>query len=81
MVSDDDISYYESEDEFEDYGQPTSESRNPRVRQKKRLGPPITIDDKIERLDSIHRYVLEEFMVLAADECRKVGSPSTLACP
>lgn len=77
VASDNDGSYYESEDEFEDPCQPTSGSRTPPMRQKKRLGPPITIDDKIQRLDRIHRYAVEDFMVHATNECRKVGSPFT----
>lgn len=45
-----------------------------RATRKRQLGPPITTDEKIERLSPLHQMVLVEFMHDAMDLSRKVSS-------
>ena len=60
---------YASEDAVES----TRSLRKLRTRQRRQLGPPITIDEKIEGLNPTHRYVVDDFMVHATDECKKAS--------
>ena len=70
-MSDDASSCYRSGDDSEDAFEPTSELLSLRE-QKRRLGPPITIDEKLKSLDSTHRMVVDDFMVHAATENERV---------
>ena len=44
-------------------------------RPKKQLGPPITTDEKIEKLNPIHRMVVEDFLITAKQQSQKVNFP------
>ncbi len=58
----------DSEEEFE------PERVKGKLRSAKRtLGPPITTDEKIERLNNIHQMVVEGFLNTAKDEGRRVS--------
>ena len=72
-MSDDEISVPKPEDESDDAWAPTRELPAPYRQKKKRLGPPITTDEKIESLNPTHRYVVDDFMVQATNECRQVS--------
>ena len=69
LISDNENSLYEPENDSNDGYQPMSE-----LQQKRRLGPPITTDKRSEGLDPTHRYVVEDFMVQAARESEHVRS-------
>ena len=70
-MSDDDSSSYHPEADSGDAFEPTSELLSI-CAQKRRLGPPITIDKKLKCLDSTHRMVVDDFMVQAATENERV---------
>ena len=69
----DDGSYMETENESEDGFSPIKEKGQSRSAVKRPLGPPITIDEKLERLHSIHRMVVENFLLNAKDLSQKVS--------
>ena len=73
LMSDEEISLPKPEDEFDNAWPLTRGLRAPYGQKKKRLGPPITADEKIEGLNSIHRLVIDDFMVRATNECRRVS--------
>lgn len=58
----------DSEDAFED----VREAGKPRKSKKRDLGPPITIDKKLERLNPTHRMVVEDFIIQAKQESAHV---------
>lgn len=70
-----DGSFNETEDESEDGFGPIREKGQSRVVTKRPLGPPITIDEKLERLPFIHRMVVDDFLRSAKDLSQKVSSP------
>lgn len=70
-MSDDASSCYHPGEDSEDAFEPTSELQSIRE-QKRKLGPPITIDEKLKSLDSTHRMVVDDFMVQAATENERV---------
>ena len=72
-MSDDEISVHKSEDESYDACPPRPELQIPYGQKKRGLGPPITADEKIEGLNPTHRYVVDDFMVQATNECRQVS--------
>lgn len=59
----------DSEEEFE----PERVKGKTRSVSKRPLGPPITTDEKIERLNDIHQAVVEGFLNTAKDEGRRVS--------
>ena len=73
LLSDDEISIHNSDDESDDPRPQTRGLRAPYGQRKKRLGPPITTDEKIEGLNTTHRLVVDDFMVHATKECRQVS--------
>lgn len=73
VVSDNDDAGLEETDSGEDAFEPIREAGVSRKREGTRLGPPITADHKLERLNPTHRMVVDEFMVHAKRECEKVG--------
>ena len=78
VISDDDAHLpEESEDDDDDAFEPIREVGGIRSARKRKLGPPITIDHKLERLNPTHCMVVDEFMVHAKRECEKV---CPLAC-
>ncbi len=62
----------ETEEEDEDAFEPVREAGVIHSVRKRQLGPPITVDHKLERLNPTHRMVVDEFMVHAKRECEKV---------
>lgn len=49
------------------------EAGKPRRERRRILGPPITDDQKLKDLDSVHVMVVEDFMNYAKAECQDVG--------
>ena len=45
----------------------------PSKERKRKLGPPITGDGKLNGLNHIHLMVVEDFMAYAKEECQKVS--------
>lgn len=75
VASDDDAeSLYNSESESDDGFEQVRDTRNPRRLRKRALGPPITTDDKLERLNPTHRDIVDGFVKAAKDLSEKVGS-------
>lgn len=72
---DEDGSFNATEDESEDGFGPIREKGQSRSVAKKPLGPPITIDEKLERLHIIHRMVVDDFLQNAKELSQKVSSP------
>jgi len=62
-----------TEDEFEESFEPVRVKGKPRSVTKRPLGPPITIDEKIERLNRIHQIVVEDFLNTAKQQSQKVS--------
>lgn len=59
------------EDSDEDFG-PVREVGRPQRSRKRDIGPPITIDEKLDSLNPIHRDVVENFLVEAKKISDKV---------
>lgn len=57
----------DSEDES-DYFESIREAGKPEKSKSRKLGPPITIDEKLEGIDPAHRFVIDDFMVRAKKE-------------
>ena len=72
VVDDDDGSFIETEDESDDGFGPIRVKGQNWGGSKKPLGPPITIDEKLERLNDIHRMVVEDFLENAKELSQKV---------
>ena len=72
VVDDDDGSFIETEDESEDGFGPIRVKGQSWSISKKPLGPPITIDEKLERLNEIHRMVVENFLENAKELSQQV---------
>lgn len=66
-------SLYDSENGSDDGFEQVRDSRNPRKSRKRALGPPITTDDKLERLNPTHRDIVDAFVKAAKDLSEKVG--------
>ncbi len=69
VPDDEEVSPAESDDGFE----PLREVGKSRPVSKKHPGPPITVDEKMEGLNSIHRAVVEDFLIQAKEESKKVS--------
>ena len=67
--------FNETEDGSEDGFGPIREKGQSRNVPKRPLGPPITIDDKLERLNPIHAMVVEDFLQNAKELSQKVNFP------
>lgn len=61
------------EDSDEDFA-PVREAGRPQRLRKRDIGPPITIDEKLDSLNPIHRDVVENFLVEAKKVSDKVGA-------
>ena len=68
VVKDDDLD--ESEDESDDF-EPVREKGAARSSKKRRLGPPITVDEKMESLNEIHQMIVENFLDRAKQQSQK----------
>ena len=62
------------EDDFEEAFEPLRVKGKLRNITKRALGPPITIDEKIERLSEIHQNVVEGFLITAKQYSQEVGT-------
>lgn len=62
----------ESDDESDSAFDDVREAGKQRNSRKRQLGPPITTDEKLERLNITHRWVVDEFLVYAKQESEKV---------
>ena len=60
-------------DESNDGFEPLREAGKPRKRSKRTLGPPILIDEQLDRLNIIHRAVVEDFFDHAKKKCTDVS--------
>ena len=60
------------DDDSEESFQPIREKGKLRKGTRRILGPPITTDEKIERLNSIHQFVVEGFLNTAKQQSQKV---------
>jgi bloom syndrome protein len=71
VVSDGDDDYFDNE--VDEYGMGSVRDVGKKTRDSKRkLGPPITIDEKLNQLDELHRESVENFVEAAEKEGRKV---------
>lgn len=71
----------DTDDESQDGFGPIREKGRSRSVLKRPLGPPITIDDKLERLNSIHRMVVDDFLQNAKELSQKVSFPQSQHLP
>jgi bloom syndrome protein len=76
VTSDGDDGQVEESDEEEAF-EPIREAGRPQRIRKRELGPPITTDEKMDRLNEAHRMVVEDFLVRARKECQKVRVRAT----
>lgn len=75
VVSDDEVgSFDETEDDSEDGFAPIREKGQSQSKPKRPLGPPITIDEKLKRLNPIHGIVVDGFLQNAKELSQKVSS-------
>ena len=81
VISDNDGNFAEeTEDDGEDAFEPIREAGVVKSARKRQLGPPITVDHKLERLNPTHRMVVDDFMIHAKRECEKVCISMSLYC-
>ena len=71
FVSDEEHDNYEDDDESDGFA-PIREAGTKRHEKQRELGPPITSDDIMDRLDEVHRAIIEDFVHRAKDEMRKI---------
>lgn len=62
-----------TEDDSDDELGHIREAGRPQRSKKKQLGPPITMDEKLDKLNKTHKLVVEDFMVHAGAESRTVS--------
>ena len=72
VVSDGEGHSIETTDD-DDAFEPIREAGKPRQSTKSQLGPPITVDEKLSKLNPTHQMVLDDFMHHAKKECDKVS--------
>lgn len=68
------------EDSDENFA-PVREAGRPQRLKKRDIGPPITIDEKLDSLNPIHRDVVENFLVEAKKVSDKVGAARDIQSP
>lgn len=73
VISDGDVQNTPETDDEDDAFEPIREAGRPVRSRKRQLGPPITIDEKLDRLNETHRMVVEDFVINAKREFAKVG--------
>jgi bloom syndrome protein len=67
----------DSDGEMESDGfEPIRIAGKPRHEPRRSPGPPITSDERFDRLDSLHKTVAEDFMFYAKRFCQDVGCPT-----
>lgn len=69
---------HESLDDSDENFPPVREAGRPQRSRKRDIGPPITIDEKIERLNPIHRDIVEGFLLDAKKESDRVSAASDI---
>ena len=74
VVNDDDLA--DSEDESDDF-EPVRKKGASRSSNKRRLGPPITVDEKMESLNEIHQIIVENFLDRAKQQSQKARQRDT----
>ena len=74
VISDDEAQNFEENNEEEDEFEHIREAGRPQRTSRRQLGPPITTDEKLGRLNQTHRMVVEDFMIHA----RKVSNDVSL---
>ncbi|KAI7118460.1 ATP-dependent DNA helicase, partial [Hortaea werneckii] len=77
VLSDPEDGDYAEEDDsdgFEAMGFPTERHGNSRhmVQRRRELGPPIQSDDQMERLDDIHRSIVDNYVFEAKKKCNDI---------
>ena len=77
-ISDYDTNNFDDPSETEDNSSddvlgPIREAGKPQRSKKRQLGPPITIDEKLEKLNSTHRIVVEDFLIRANKASKDVS--------
>lgn len=77
VISDND--YADSDDESDRF-EPVREAGKPERSNARKLGPPITIDEKLEGVDPAHRFVIDDFLVRAKKESDSVCAFSSNTC-
>ncbi len=75
VISDNESAYNMSENQSDAGTELIQDIGTSRAMRKRQLGPPITTDEKIERLNSLHQMVVVEFIHDAIALSRKVRSP------
>ena len=74
VVSDGEGQSFEGSDDEDDAFEPVREAgRSARSSRKRQLGPPITTDEKLDRLSATHRLVVEDFVHHAKSEMDKAS--------
>lgn len=74
VISDDEAYQFAGKDqEGDDDFETIREAGKPQRTTRRQLGPPITTDEKLERLNPTHRMVVEDFMVHARRLSNKVS--------
>ena len=71
----------DASDESDDGFEPVREAGQVRRSTRRDIGPPITIDEKLERLNPIHRFVVDDFLLEAQKESDKASVFSDAAKP
>ena len=79
VVSDDGDRETEETGDDEDAFEPIREFGKPERSRKRPLGPPITTDDKLDRLNETHRIIVDDFVTHAKKECERVRHGSLLS--
>lgn len=78
VVADDEME--EAQDDSEDGFEPLREAGTTRSTGKRQLGPPITTDEKLKSLNSIHLAVVEDFLFHAKKQSKKVSLRAEFTC-
>ena len=74
VAGDDEQDAVETEDDSKESFEPIRVKGKPRSIAKRSLGPPITTDEKIQRLNQIHQMVVEDFVNTAKLQSQKVST-------
>lgn len=75
VISDGDFDLHDEPSESSDDAfEAVRDARKPGISKKRQIGPPITVDEKLERLNSTHRLIVDDFLVRAKEESEKVRS-------
>lgn len=73
VISDDDADALNDSDEASDDAfEDVRDTRKPGISKTRQLGPPITVDNKLKKLNATHRYVVDDFLIRAKKESEKV---------